>query len=65
MNDEDPDWLRLRYLPFPKVLEEFLKELKLTDKTIQKKSKANGKIGLNPLSWLLHEAWKIIIRDHQ
>ena len=50
MNDEDPDWLRLRYLPLPKVLEEFLKELKLTDKTIQKKSKANGKIGLNPLS---------------
>jgi hypothetical protein len=30
MNEEDPDWLRLRYLPLPKVLDEFLKELKIT-----------------------------------
>ena len=48
MSDEDPDWSRLRYLPLPKVLEEFLKELKLTQDSVHRNSTQplNGKIVL-------------------
>ena len=42
MNEDDPDWLGLRYLPLPKVLEQFLKELKMTDKTFQTNQQARG-----------------------
>ena len=42
MNEDDPDWLSLRYLPLPKVLEQFLKELKMTDKTFQTNQQARG-----------------------
>jgi hypothetical protein len=46
MNEDDPDWLKLRYLPLPKVLEQFLKELKMTPKNFQTSSQAqsNGMI---------------------
>ena len=42
LNEDDSDWLRLRYLPLPKVLDHFLKELKMTDKTFQSKSQIPG-----------------------
>ena len=46
MNEDDPDWQRLRYLPMPKVSDEFLRELKITKASVESgasTAKANGK----------------------